>query len=166
VLPAEFQSLFCWISLFDILYFCLFDFRNVSFNPCFVGLVFSTKRDKVIIRGVDGFNPCFVGLVFSTWLFKAQPQYYITFQSLFCWISLFDVLRRLIQKWKTGFNPCFVGLVFSTVSVNVISLPGIWFQSLFCWISLFYRNSVNNLLYYLIKFQSLFCWFSLFVLRI
>ena len=88
----QFQSLFCWISVSDIV--SVPDSSSIfeSFNPCFAGFPFRTRHTINRHRPTrNSFNPCFAGFPFRT-------------------------RRKLTHnnRTRTSFNPCFAGFPFRT----------------------------------------------------
>jgi len=135
-----FQSLFCWIGLFDL--HLAINLIGIDIVSILVLLDRSLRHRIVEAQLVDAvmFQSlfCWIGLFDTS--SSSDPRYKCSvsilvlldrslrrahrsdgigrqteFQSLFCWIGLFDVQRRegwWEQVW--GFNPCFVGSVSST----------------------------------------------------
>ena len=158
-----FQSLFSWMSLWNIYYW--YCHRTILIVSILVFVDVALERDE----GVDeakgyrlGFNPCFRGCRSGTIMSILNDEGGIVFQSLFSWMSL----------WNTA-----VGIVCFK--------PWFKFQSLFSWMSLWNiidiiprtQNSLVSILVFVdvalepysedsetrtgYMFQSLFSWMSL-----
>jgi len=134
-----FQSLFLWISLYD-LPVCLFPApSSASFNPCSYGFPCMTpNRSASSLQGTRCFNPCSYGFPCMTIDAKPWPNSKTVFQSLFLWISLYDpdAPRQAVAVLR-GFNPCSYGFPCMTVVRRVGWTRVTSFQSLFLWISLY-----------------------------
>jgi len=133
------------------------------FNPCFDGFQFLTKVSELINGMVFSFNPCFDGFQFLTWqqktglllsyrvsilvlmdfnfwlCYSTRETVFYAFQSLFWWISIFDLSKG-----------------------HIAISPKYEFQSLFWWISIFDRAKSVSLSITKESFQSLFWWISIF----
>jgi len=98
-----FQSLFCWIGLFDSP-----EKRRVGEGALEVSILVLLDRSLRLTSSCSenswaspSFNPCFVGSVSSTQYGGKPGRILERFQSLFCWIGLFDwpgtVLLHLVE---------------------------------------------------------------------
>ena len=56
-----------------------------------------------------------------------------SFQSLFCWKSVWEFVQRKYPAKGEGFNPCFVGNRSGRSVKPIAHSFGFMFQSLFCW---------------------------------
>ncbi len=110
-----FQSLFLWIFLCNSPSAVNQTTYGDSFNPCFYGYSYATKRNAKILRCKRvSFNPCFYGYSYATTKLTHGDT---------------------ISMW--GFNPYFYGYIYATEITWIDRKKNFaWFQSLFLWIFL------------------------------
>ncbi len=122
----EFQSLFCWMLVWEatlkngtknssvVSILVLLDaglgeippiarrIINGSFNPCFVGCWSGRWLVATVACAMGCFNPCFVGC-WSGSFFSVYFRFFeFLFQSLFCWMLVWETMRTTPTTPKTG----------------------------------------------------------------
>ncbi len=129
----QFQSLFLWNVLVELLTVEKLWQSSSSFNPCFYGMC--SQRLAVREEGEQGicFNPCFYGMCSQSVSWPHLRYYPGSFQSLFLWNVLVE-------------SP-----------IPRCSSSAVRFQSLFLWNVLVERNFVQHISGSFL-FQSLFLW--------
>ena len=134
---VEFQSLFSWNSLFDIIFTFFPRAHTISFNPCFPGTRSST------LKGISRSSPAGVSiLVFLELALRLRLSFLHVISSI-CFNPCFPGTRsstfRLLSSLESSvcFNPCFPGTRSSTIDLLLHYISSVMFQSLFSWNSLF-----------------------------
>ena len=157
-----FQSLFQWMSFFNLKRLSIHGFNSACFNPCFSGCLSSIAKAKFVDTETVKFQSLFQWMSFFNTLTKDDRIALAKFQSLFQWMSFFNqkfpvcmltlFLFQSLFQWMSffnyrrvfrtlrhyeSFNPCFSGCL-SSIALTKIKTDIVWmFQSLFQWMSFF-----------------------------
>ena len=210
-----FQSLFSWMSLWNIEWYPRALSSAMGFNPCFRGCRSGTADRRTVGIRFRRFQSLFSWMSLWNLVFAALTEFHCTrFQSLFSWMSLWnDGPPRLPSRKKLvsilvfvdvalelgigmvldtqresfnpcfrgcrsgttpvssrkirlliGFNPCFRGCRSGTTSHTHPHIVPPRFQSLFSWMSLWNVGDFGARRWRF-EFQSLFSWMSLWNVR-